>query len=113
MEEVFRDGEYYVEGSSRRKYVERPCGKSHSLKLICRGCVSARDLAARNRAQNPIIPHLRDWVFERDGWKCVHFASPDDLTADHIIPVIQGGRTDPDNLQTLCRPCNSSKGSRT
>ena len=29
---------------------------------------------------------------------------------DHIVPVIQGGHSDPSNLQLLCRPCNRSKG---
>lgn len=34
-------------------------------------------------------------------------------TIDHIIPVSRGGTDDPSNLQLLCQPCNSSKGTRT
>ena len=31
---------------------------------------------------------------------------------DHIQPVALGGRSDPGNLQILCRPCNRSKGAK-
>lgn len=34
------------------------------------------------------------------------------LSIDHIHPERHGGTLDEDNLQTLCRPCNSRKGSR-
>ena len=34
----------------------------------------------------------------------------EDLTLDHIIPESHGGHTTAENLQTLCRSCNSHKG---
>lgn len=34
------------------------------------------------------------------------------LTADHVVPKSQGGRTVLDNLQLRCRSCNASKGDR-
>ncbi len=36
----------------------------------------------------------------------------DDLHIDHVVPVSRGGLTEPENLQTLCAPCNLRKGNR-
>lgn len=55
---------------------------------------------------------VRKRVFERDAYRCVHCDYHIDLTVDHSKPESKGGTLDFDNLQTLCRPCNSSKGSK-
>lgn len=31
------------------------------------------------------------------------------LTIDHIVPISRGGTNELENLQLLCRPCNTSK----
>lgn len=49
-------------------------------------------------------------VFRRDGFKCKKCGSSNDLTVDHVIPESKGGPSDLSNYQTLCRSCNSSKG---
>lgn len=36
------------------------------------------------------------------------YANP--LTTDHIVPRSRGGSNDRENLQCLCRRCNSAKG---
>lgn len=55
---------------------------------------------------------LRARVFLRDGFVCLACASRFDLTVDHIVPVVAGGGDHESNLQTLCRSCNSKKGTR-
>lgn len=55
-------------------------------------------------------PELRHRVFERDGYKCRSCSSHELLAVDHIVAVINGGSDDFENLQALCRSCNSSKG---
>ena len=55
---------------------------------------------------------LRITILDRDGWQCVICNKPGH-TVDHIIPRAKGGDMwASDNLQVLCKSCNSSKGSR-
>lgn len=55
---------------------------------------------------------LRQLVFERDGYLCRYCDSSEDLTCDHVVPLVRGGTNDIENLATACRPCNSSKGDK-
>jgi hypothetical protein len=43
---------------------------------------------------------------------CLNCGSTDDICADHVIPLKYGGANTIDNIQPLCRLCNSSKGAR-
>lgn len=52
-------------------------------------------------------------VFKRDGYACVACGADSDLTIDHIHPQSKGGGNQFDNLQTLCRKCNTKKGAST
>ncbi|CAB4161979.1 HNHc domain containing protein [uncultured Caudovirales phage] len=55
---------------------------------------------------------LRITVLDRDGWQCVRCNKPAH-TVDHIIPRVKGGDMWAlDNLQSMCKSCNSSKGDR-
>lgn len=66
----------------------------------------------RDDDRAPIDPALREFIYARDGYRCLECGTPDDLSLDHIIPWSIGGPDTEDNLQTLCRPHNSSKGAR-
>ena len=60
-----------------------------------------------------------DWIFHH-GYNCPgyqrapHQAHPETnrLSVDHIIPRRRGGTDDLENLQILCRACNSRKKDR-
>lgn len=41
--------------------------------------------------------------------KCRYCKSTENLTIDHKIPIIQGGKDDVSNLQCLCKRCNGVK----
>jgi 5-methylcytosine-specific restriction endonuclease McrA len=43
---------------------------------------------------------------------CVACGSRENITADHVIPIILGGSHSIGNLQPMCMSCNTSKGSR-
>jgi len=51
-------------------------------------------------------------IFERDGEVCVHCGSTKNLTLDHIISVRNSGQNTLENLQVLCKSCNSKKSSK-
>jgi 5-methylcytosine-specific restriction endonuclease McrA len=48
-------------------------------------------------------------------WGCCAYCFRSDrrLTVDHLTPLSRGGSHTIDNLVPACRPCNSSKGTRT
>lgn len=64
------------------------------------------------KRKKKISGNLSKRVFERDAYRCVTCGSHIDLCCDHIIPESKGGPTTFENLQAMCRPCNSRKGNR-
>lgn len=61
-------------------------------------------------------PHVRAYVFARDGHACRYCGASGDgvvLEADHVIPTRLRGPNVCRNLVAACRPCNRSKGSHT
>lgn len=68
---------------------------------------------AYSATKKSIPQSLRTKVFERDMYRCLRCGSHQDLSADHIVPESEGGPTSEENLQTLCRPCNSWKATQT
>jgi 5-methylcytosine-specific restriction endonuclease McrA len=46
------------------------------------------------------------------GNKCLCCGLSRELTADHVVPLCNGGANSIHNIQPLCLPCNSKKGTR-
>lgn len=60
--------------------------------------------------------HTREeWfsLLELCGNRCVCCGQAKKLTRDHIVPIIVGGSDFIENIQPLCRECNSSKRDKT
>jgi len=55
---------------------------------------------------------VRKKVFNKNGRFCSNCLSDKNLTLDHVIPVKLGGENSIENLQVLCKSCNSSKGAK-
>lgn len=94
--------------------------------MICDSCASSvrkayddwhgggficREKSESERARKNISEKLRLKIYRRDGYRCCRCGS-NDLTIDHIIPVSKGGTNEDKNLRTMCRICNSKKGTK-
>ena len=62
-----------------------------------------------------LTKEMREAVLARDNFTCCicgnsQYKEPNLLLeVDHIIPISKGGKTEPNNLQTLCWKCNRAK----
>jgi 5-methylcytosine-specific restriction endonuclease McrA len=63
-----------------------------------------------------IVRFSRMNIFLRDQHMCQYCGKKFpkiQLTLDHVIPVVQGGKKCWENIVTACKPCNQTKGGRT
>lgn len=59
-----------------------------------------------------LSPKTRYSILKRDGFTCVLCGNrpPNTiLEVDHIVPICKGGRSNEENLRTLCYECNKGK----
>jgi len=70
----------------------------------------SRGLEKKGARDSRYIPdEIRSEVWYRDGGCCVMCNAAEYLEFDHIIPLSKGGSTSVENLQIMCRKCNSEK----
>lgn len=74
-----------------------------------------REKRAANGLPKSSGGYLRHWkaLLARDGGACVYCGSIENLCIDHVVPVIQGGGDEIENLAIACKSCNSGKAGRT
>lgn len=95
------------------------CGKTYAYSRSTSKFCSTNCRAAFNGTDRLRIPDdVRYYILERDNFHCRlcgHAPTPTrELRIDHMEPVAAGGSLlDPENLITLCHPCNSGKGTQT
>lgn len=125
------------EGSRRRVYCSQECSDLFSMQVkssFARKWVLRRDKGICKQCGLDCVAHRRDWMHHM---KYFNFGDAKNLgkfydplqeipqhkvrkkrgkitlgtlwDMDHIIPVRDGGRTIPENLQTLCWWCHQTK----
>jgi 5-methylcytosine-specific restriction endonuclease McrA len=60
--------------------------------------------------RNKLSLKLRFEILKRDNFKCILCGDNYQLEIDHIMPIVNGGKTEKENLRTLCFRCNRGKG---
>jgi len=67
------------------------------------------------KRQSPVIRFSRANVYLRDDHRCQYCYqkfNTGELTLDHVLPVVRGGRKNWENIVTACIRCNQRKGDR-
>ena len=86
-------------------------GQGGGILLDMKEILFIEDMPTPAKAKKKSIgSSLKLRILKRDGYKCRDCGISDDLTLDHIIPESKGGDLSEENLQILCRSCNSRKG---
>jgi 5-methylcytosine-specific restriction endonuclease McrA len=68
------------------------------------------------RFKVPAVLRLLNRITARDNFSCQYCGTKHvmkDLTFDHVVPRVQGGKTTWENIVAACRRCNNVKGPRT
>jgi hypothetical protein len=100
--------------------------KNYHQCLCGRGTYEVSKCAYSYRMFWYVIPRFKRAVFLRDDFTCqacqvrptirneygVILPDVSQLAIDHIHPYARGGKTQLDNLQVLCRPCNGRKSAK-
>lgn len=84
----------------------------------------AADAASRARQAGATVVELveREFVLDRDGWRCYICAvdtslatspfDPSSATVDHVVALSRGGNHTASNMRCACLHCNSAKQDR-
>lgn len=87
--------------------------RSYALKNYTHLTYEPRELTREEALRRELKPRHKKEILERDKYRCTNCGSHKNLCIDHKTPISRGGDNSQDNLQTLCRKCNCSKGNKT
>ena len=101
------------EGIISEIYGMAGAGDGGMIHLIFQYCLQSSKNRKRRKTISNYKKVFKD-LLQKYKFTCVHCNENEEkkLTIDHIHPVSKGGSDDFDNLQILCKPCNSRKGNR-
>ncbi|MGK0289893.1 MAG: 5-methylcytosine-specific restriction protein A [bacterium] len=66
----------------------------------------------REKAKARDLRHSQWWKNQRGNGQCLYCKTripPKQLTMDHRIPIIRGGKSTKNNIVPCCKECNSKK----
>lgn len=104
----------------RKRYAANPERHKESVRKWQKANPEARTAQDNRRRTRKTLAGgsftAAEWkaLVEHYGGKCLRCGRTDvKLAADHVIPVAKGGTSNIDNIQPLCKPCNSHKHDKT
>jgi len=74
-------------------------------------CVTDEDVK-KEKAKARELRNSQWWKKKVGAGRCYYCSErfrPDELTMDHIVPIIRGGKTTKGNIVTCCKWCNNKK----
>lgn len=88
-------------------------GDGGVIHIIFQSCLESENNRKRKKSLR-YIKGLFNKLLHKYNFECQHCGEKEEnkLTIDHIHPVSKGGDNSFDNLQILCKSCNSKKGSK-
>lgn len=103
--------EHYARNSDRIK--KRNLAYSAANPEVGRRALHKRRARARANGVFKVTNRDIQRLFQRHNHQCFYCGKSGDLTIDHVIPLVRGGRQSIGNLIPACTSCNCSKKSRT
>lgn len=95
---------------------KRAIAKANYIRNPGRRLEATRRHEARKRGASIVERIHRTAIITRDNstcYLCDQYLEPDQITLDHVIPLVRGGSHTTDNLKVACRSCNCKKHTMT
>lgn len=108
----------YTSPAGRNRYANHQTYSTEDVEgFVNQSYALEKERETKEYQRKILTPSLRYDILKRDNFKCVicgRTPKRDGITlhVDHIIPVSKGGKTEPENLRTLCSICNLGKSDK-